>query len=53
MSWRYLNKTGDEAVEEDVFEGMALDSIGQDAQDSHQAKCVFGSRHLKNDKKIN
>jgi len=52
MSWRYLNKRGNEAVEEDVFEGMALDRVGQDAQDSHQAEFVFGSRHLKNDIKI-
>ena len=47
---RYLNKWGDETVKEDVFEGVALDGVGQDAQDPHQAHFVFGSRHLHNDK---
>ena len=42
----HLDEVSDEAVQKDVFEGMRLDRIGQDAEHSHDAGLVSVPRRL-------
>jgi hypothetical protein len=44
---------GDEAMQKDVLERVALDRVGQNAEHSHQADLVLASGNLKKTIKSN